>query len=80
MTLLRILLLLAAGYMVFRFVRHLLTPPPASRTGGSTGTAPPSGHPSHLVRCDRCDTLIPPEAAIHADDHHFCSEKCRDMR
>ncbi|MBF0127677.1 MAG: hypothetical protein HQM02_10760 [Magnetococcales bacterium] len=80
MNILRILFFVAMGYLVYRLARYWLTAP-----GQNGKQSPPSStgapHPvGHLVRCDRCNTLIPPEAAIQSEQQIFCSEKCRSNR
>ncbi|MBF0213723.1 MAG: hypothetical protein HQM00_09200 [Magnetococcales bacterium] len=69
MILIRMLTLLAIGYGIYRLVRHFRTRPQERLT------TPGSTRP--LVRCSRCDTLIPPENALIRGDRLFCSEKCR---
>ncbi|GAB0058821.1 hypothetical protein SIID45300_03178 [Candidatus Magnetaquicoccaceae bacterium FCR-1] len=71
MLLLRFLLAIAAGYLIYRLVRRFIAP------ANDTLNAPPAGSGSKLVRCERCATLIPPENALVRGDHLFCSEQCR---
>ncbi|MBF0163327.1 MAG: hypothetical protein HQL97_13040 [Magnetococcales bacterium] len=71
MVLLRFLLVVAAGYLIYRLVRHFVAPP------GHDTLTPPGGSGSRLVRCERCATLIPPENALVRGDQFFCSEQCR---
>ncbi|MBF0165488.1 MAG: hypothetical protein HQM01_13490 [Magnetococcales bacterium] len=77
MPLVRILLLLVAGYALYRLTRHLLTPA-SPKPKPATRREPPPGRHAQLVRCARCDTLIPPEAAIMRDETVYCSEKCHN--
>ncbi|MEO5346600.1 MAG: hypothetical protein H7834_09515 [Magnetococcus sp. YQC-9] len=72
MVLLRLLIAFAAGYLIYRLVRRFVLP---SRPDSLN--APQAGAGSRLVRCERCETLIPPDSALVRDDHLFCSEQCR---
>ena len=74
-TFLRLLLLLFAFRLLFRFVAGLLR--------GYRGAAPDRSAPSAgtaLVRDRVCNTFVPREGAVKAlvDGHteYFCSEKC----
>ncbi len=76
MSFFRLLLLAAVGYLIYRFILKLLTPPTRIHSNTTaTSDKPPHGH---LVRCDQCATLTPPEVAIQTDNHTFCSTKCQE--
>jgi uncharacterized protein len=75
-TILRLLLLLFAFRLLFRFVAGLLR---GYRGSAQERSAPAAG--TALVRDRVCNTFVPREAAVKAliDGHteYFCSEKCR---
>lgn len=74
MSFIRLLFLFACGYFLIRFLFKFLVP---SGSGQTKKPATPNKQVGHLVRCDQCNTLIPPEAALQIDRQTFCSESCR---
>ncbi|MBF0191920.1 MAG: hypothetical protein HQL99_12400 [Magnetococcales bacterium] len=71
MFLLRLLLLMASAYLLYRLVRRFLPRSSSQELPRGGGASTP------LVRCTQCATLIPPETAITRGEHSFCSENCR---
>jgi uncharacterized protein len=68
-TLLRLVIVLIAIWLVLRIVRRYLadrgTPPPAS--------GPRS--PADMLRCDYCGMFVPRAEAVRAGDKHYCSRQ-----
>ena len=69
--LIRLLLLAALGWFIYRTVRRWLdskaVPPPA-----------PPGDPQTMQRCAHCGMHLPPGECTHSQGRVFCSESHRD--
>ncbi len=69
--LIRILILLAALWLVLHFVRRALRR--HRRPDGDT----PSPTPAHMVACSLCGTHIPESEAVRAGGRIYCCEEHR---
>lgn len=72
MGIVRFLFLLGIVFLVFRVVWHFLQPVSAEADKKNTGKS------DNLLRCDRCDTLIPLGLAVQHEGNSYCSPSCRD--
>lgn len=67
----RLLLLLVAGWLAFLLIRKLM--------GGPDKTLPPGDkRPEVMLRCAYCDVHLPAGECLHSRGHSFCSEAHRD--
>ncbi len=62
---LRILLLLAAIYLVFAILKRLAT-------GPRRVTVKKPGKVDKMVQCEQCGTYIPENEAVTANGKHYC--------
>ncbi len=71
MTLLRLLILIVAGWLVWRLVRGWLR---------SKRHRPPSPPFTHMVRCIHCGMHLPQRDALKKGDLWYCSRAHRDAQ
>jgi len=88
------LLLLAVGYLVYKFLvisrrkaervrqgpADAAGAPPGAGTGAGTGAAPGEDGAAGepMLRCGRCGVYVPASEALIAGDKHYCSAEHRD--
>ncbi len=60
------------AYLVFRFVRRLLSP--RSRQRSTAGTRRATS--AQMIRCENCGMFITQSSAILAGGRDFCSRAC----
>ncbi len=65
----RLIILLAAVYLVYRLVWGRRS---------STDSNPQVGSEGALRRCCRCGTLVPLEGVLSRDDRVYCGRPCAD--
>ena len=77
--LLRLLLLLAVGYLVIAGIRRLFLPATSDPTKGQADASGSEGVP--LVQDPQCGRFIPQDEAIQVSRRgrtvYFCSQECR---
>ncbi|MDF1629010.1 MAG: PP0621 family protein [Alcanivoracaceae bacterium] len=75
MGLIRLLLVAALIWLVWRVLRQTLLGAP--REGGKTHNQPPQSQ--KMVRCDWCQVHTPESQTVRLQEHHFCSEDHRQQ-
>lgn len=69
MGLIRLLIIAALIYIVWRVLKNLLT-------GSRQTTTPPQGQPEQLMRkCAQCGVHVPDREAFSHNGKHFCSQE-----
>ncbi|MBF0624351.1 MAG: hypothetical protein HQL82_06045 [Magnetococcales bacterium] len=76
MGLIRLLLLIGLGWLLFKVVRFYLSRPPAATTPVDPAANPDA---SRLVACAHCGTRIPLNRAVLADSRIYCGLECRRL-
>lgn len=71
MGLLRLILILIIGWLIWTALRPMFHSRPKS-----TKTKSP-GEVENMVRCDYCGLNLPEREAIYEDNHYYCSEAHR---
>ena len=71
MGIIRLLLLIAAVWLVWRLFRQAFLQSPADQPGRAPGT---SGT-TRMIRCERCGVHVPESEAFMARGHYFCSHE-----
>lgn len=74
MGLIRLLIVAALIWLVWRVLRQTLLGPARQNPPPADGQNPTS---QKMVRCDWCQVHTPESQALRLEQHHFCSEEHR---
>lgn len=72
MGIIRILLVIAAIWLVWRLVSKVFAPPTHNDTS-NTSRDTPNTSGAKMLRCEQCGVHVPDTDAFTAKGHHFCS-------
>lgn len=75
MGIIRLLLILAAIWLVWRLVRGALLP----GRSPAHSDAPQKDAAARMLRCEQCDVHVPETEAFTARGHHFCSQEHQQL-
>lgn len=74
MGIIRLILIAAAIWLVWRVVKQTLLAPPRDDKHSNEGTsAENTDTPSRMLKCEQCGVHVPEADAFSARGHHFCS-------
>ncbi|MDF1780972.1 MAG: PP0621 family protein [Alcanivoracaceae bacterium] len=75
MGIIRILLVIAAIWVVWRLVSKVFAPPTSTKQNDASNTTHGGAQTSDskMLRCEQCGVHVPDTEVFTAKGHHFCS-------